>query len=406
MSYSSVNTAPNTSLKYNILWPEDLDTIKITEEERDLLQAKIEELRDELIPKSETYEPYTFCSRIPGSCPRRVLVNHDHYFVVLNTHGGMPKFDSTGAQQKKIKYVWECKSGRFWLKKAFFSFKQRDCIKYLQYAPNLGKSSLGIPKLVTDGGSEHTKRKLRYFEEMAELPLPKMLDQPECRLEFSYLVGLMDSVRKIHAVKYQPARFHYLRTPEKYTSFDTAHNLFHGDISPNNVICENIKDTKSGNTYSKLMLTDFYGLGDLENLYWTTGWASPECIQFAKTRTKYQEMNRSEFMAKYGAKKDTWAMGLIIGSLIRGGMHPKYKQNLPSFSFITDKLKFDSTGEYVIDESGLADITQEEIDSKIDALIEEESSEAIKVVWNTVKNYLVVNPDKRLTMAECNINIS
>ncbi|MEC7838575.1 MAG: hypothetical protein VX777_00895 [Chlamydiota bacterium] len=400
MSYSPVNTAPSTSLKYNILWPENLDTIKITEKERDLLQAKIEELRDNLLPESETSKPYRLCSRTPNSCPRRLHICHDHYFVVLNNHGKMPMFDSTGAQQKKIKYVWDCKTGRFWLKKSLFSSKQAECILYLKYAPNLSKSFLGIPKLVTDSGSEDVKNKLRYFEEMAMFSLPILLKKRQVKLNFDYILGLMDSLRKIHAVKYTPSAFHSLSIPGQYSSFGAPHPLFHGDISPNNVICENVINKESGKAYSKLMLTDFYAIGDIKNIYWTKGWGSPECIQYAKTHTKYQTMNTSKFMAKYGAKKDTWAMGLIIGSLIRGKMHPKYEQSLPCFSFITDKLKFDPTGKYVIDESGLAGITQEEIDSKINALIEEEPSEPIKELWKTVKKYLTVNPDKRPTLAD------
>lgn len=333
--------------------------------------------------KKANTEPYIIYKR-SENCPRKILINHEHSFVILNNHGGMPSFDKSGAQQQKIRYIWDCRSGKFWLKKTFASEKQHDAICYLIYGPDKGESSLGLPKMFMS----ENESKFRYFEEMANFTLPKFLVQKERNLDISELVALMDALRKIHSVLYQPASFFSI--DKSYSSnYNLSHVLFHGDISPNNILYE-----KS----IGLMLTDFHSLGDLNNLYWTRGWASPECIQFAMTGTKYQDMTTKEFLAKYGAKKDTWAMGLIIGSLYRGRLAPPRRNPLPFFSFIIDKLKFDKTGQTVVDESGIADITQEEIDSKLDEMIKNEPEQLLKALLNCVKRYLTVDPDNRPTM--------
>lgn len=61
MSYSPVKTAPSTSLKYNPLYPENLNLIKITK--KDLLQDKIKALRDRLFSKSDSLKFYIFSYR-------------------------------------------------------------------------------------------------------------------------------------------------------------------------------------------------------------------------------------------------------------------------------------------------------------------------------------------------------
>lgn len=400
MAFNSAASAAASSQR--LVWPESLDTIKITEAERDLLQAKIEEVSKTLRPKTATSDPFVCALRDSSSCPRRLWISNDHCFVVLNSHGGMPKFDAAGFQQKKITYVWDCVHGGFWLKKACLSTKQIECIKFLKYAPDLGKSSLGLPSMVMDRVPEINKGKIRFFEKMATLPLPKWPEQFGLFFDFKCIIGLMDALRKIHSVRYQPPTFYSLVSSASslftHGSYDASHTLFHGDISPNNIICEKIEDKESGRFYPRLMLTDFYGLGDVNDIVWTRGWASPESIQFAKTRTKYQDMSVSSFMTQYGAKKDTWAMGLLIGSIMISD--PKFKQMLPSFSFITNKLKFDPTGQFVVDETGLADITQEEIDAEIDAYIKISPQREVKLLWDCVKRYLTVDPDKRPTMAQ------
>lgn len=395
MSINPANTETSSSQTYNLIWPDNLDDIKITEEEKNVLQSKIESLLQQLPSNTSSKDLYG-CRTRSSSCPRRILVNHVHYFVMLNNHGGMPNFGESGAQQKKIKYIWDCYSGSFWLKKRYATYKQGESIKYIKYGLDIGKSSMGFPEIVFDYGASNGKP--LYFEKMATMSLPKWIDTYGCKLNGIQIVGLLHALRKIHLVQYNPPSFSYADRLG-YCNFDTIHTLFHGDISPNNIICEKPMNPDTEDMRPRLMLTDFFGIGDLNRIYWTKGWASPETIQFAVTRTKYQDLKNNEFLAKYGAKKDTWAMGLLIGSLLRGGFLPQYKQRLPFFSFIANKLKYDSENQYVVDESGLADLTQEEIDSKIDALIENSENDFLKVFWGIVKKYLIIDPDKRPTLA-------
>lgn len=386
-------TIPTNKENFSIYWPNDLNIIKVTEEEKKIINYNITKLRSILSQRNANLDPQLIQYK-NSICPRTLCIVCDHSFVLLNSHGGMPKFDSFGTQQKKIKYVWDCQTGSFWLKKSLLSLKQADCLNFLKYFPDVGLSSLGLPNILFWNQNRH--KKIRYFEEMASSTLPIYLKTSKPSFNLTYIVGLMDALRKIHTTKYQPATFSVPNFGP--ASYGYSHTLFHGDISPNNIICVQVKENDK--FIAKLMLTDFYGIGNLENFIHTRGWLSPEGVQYTITRTKYQEMRTPEFLSKYGTKKDTWAMGLLIGSILRGGLNLNTKQPLPFFSFITKKLKYSSDG-FIVDESGIAQLRQEEIDFKINTLIEHQPSEKLKTIWRCVKRYLTIDPDARPTMEEC-----
>lgn len=387
---------PSMEIQIPILWPVDVGILKITTEEQKLINNNIIKAIAKIPQKNFDNDPYIICFR-NNSCPRRLFITNDHWFVVLNHHNGLDEFPCYGAQQKKVTYVWDCNKGSLWLKKRVFSEKQIEFIQYLQYSETCGKSNLGFPEMIID---KKTLYKYRYFEKKANNSLPVLLKNSKCSIQIEHLLGLIDAVKKIHSTNYKPAKFSYNNTE---ITFANSYTLFHGDISPNNIIYEMVEfhDELS----PRIMLTDFYGFGDCTRVVWTRGWASPECIQFSVTRSKYQEFNDQEFLMKYGAKKDSWALGLIIGSLIRGSFHINYPQPLPCFSFITNKLIFNKYN-FVMDESGIENLTQEEIDSKIDSLIELEKSDLIKILWKFVKNLLIINPDERPSLEEFDFKIT
>lgn len=374
-------------------WPKDLYDLRLKYEDKVILEERIKSLYKGLVPQGPTNHPYSYHQR-DETCPRKLFVTHQYCFVVLNSHNGMPYFDKRGLQQSKIKYIWECREGCFWLKKRLFSQKQFECLFILNH---LG--DVGYPQIELDATKED-KGQYRYFEKKAPSTLPEWLKE-HCRsLSLRSLIGCIDAVKKIHNLQYQPASF-LLYDAGTTGHLSMPHTLFHGDISPNNFICE-----RSASGEIKVMLTDFHSIGDLKHIYWTTGWISPETVQYSITKDKYQDLDTRQFLKEYGAKKDTWALGLLIGSLLRGKFHPKYEQSLPCFSFITDKLKFDATGQGVIDQSGIAKITQEEIDAKIDKIINRTRIDDIREIWLCVKAYLRVDPNERPTVYERHLILS
>jgi len=390
-----MSTITTVTSSCGLKWPENLAAINITEAERDQLDQVIISLQKQIKPDTETCSLRIFHAKDLTS-PRRLDVSNSEALVVLK---GVQLFGKTGAQQKKIKRVWDCVSGSFWLQKRIFSSQQPEFIKYLINGKDIGESNLGFPKMALDSLATSFKAKLRYFEKEATASLPEWIEQFGPYFDLKHTVGLLDALRKIHSTQYQPAK--YERIHEKSSSyFAMPHKLFHGDISPNNVICEKTVDD-TGKIYPRMMLTDFSSLGQTEHLYWTPGWESPETRQFSD-KTKYQSMSIIDFQMTYGAKKDTWAMGLLLGSLIRGQL---YKQSLPYFSFILNKLKFDDSGN-LTDSSGIANITQKEIDDKLDELISQSSQDLIQPLYRTVKAYLRVDPDERPTLTECFIGVS
>jgi len=382
------------SSAHPIFWPEPLEQIKVSQEEKNKLEQIIKQIQIKLatMPRGKIVG-----SMRSSNCPRRLFVGEKFAFVVLNRHGGMKLFPKEGKQQKQIKYVWDCYSRSFWLKKHVLSCKQINCIKYLINGPNVGDSALGLPKLSEDSVSFKQKKKLRYFEKLAPCSLLEWLskNRPNLKITFQTICGLMDAVRKIHMVRYHPCAFEVFDASTRSAlQFDFPHTLFHGDISPNNIICE------GGGKNVRFMLTDFYGIGHLK-IAWTPGWGSPETMQFLKTHS-YKGLNEEQFCSKYGAKKDTWAMGMLIGSILQGGMHKFFNFYLPCFSFVRKRLDISFNRDTIrLLDSKLANISQKEVDNEIDSLMQKQGNEATKVLWGFVKKYLRVNPDERPTMAEC-----
>jgi len=390
----------------HLFWPTDLKEVGLTEQERSLLEQKIQSgcsALSQKTPERRVFDVFFRSSEVPREC----IVNDSRVFVFLGSSGGKAETsDQKGLYVTKTRRVWECVQGKYWHEVVSHSPEQDVnkalcCIRCIQEGPDMGLSQRGLPELTTDLLFQR-KAGLRYLEEAAELSLFDGVRGRDFSLHTDDIRALVDALRKIHDKKYSPATFFSSEGTGDgcglEMAFDIGHTLFHGNISPNAVVCQKAEKNSSKNSRLRLMLTDFASLGDLKRLVWTAGFGSPETIQFVQ-ETGFQEECTETFLARYGAKKDTWAMGLLLGFLLLGKKPSRDEQILPCFSFITKKLVFDDLGN-VTDEAGLANITQEEVDSEIDPLMEASLPDR-KELWRCVKEYLTVDPDKRPTAAEC-----
>lgn len=369
---------------YKIHWPDDLNEINITQNEKFLLEKRIIKLIPNL-PDKENYDS-TIHSPKSNSCPRRLMITKKHWFVILNNKNTL--LENQRNQCERITNVWDCKNGETWHRKALLSDKQKNCLSYLIYSPNSGLSFYGLPKMQID---TKISDKFCYFEEKATQTLSGWL-QAKPMIKIKSIVGLVDAVGKIHQSFYEPSKFYCLNSPEMTTRFSSPHRLFHGNISPNSIYCVSDEEINT-----RLILSDFYRIGDLSNISWSRGWASPEAISFLYLK-EYKEMDSDEFMVNFGAKKDSWALGLIVGSLILKNINIIYGIPFPPFKFITEKIKFDLQKK-IIDETEIANITQEEINREIEYLIESEENYNARILWGFVKKLLIVNPDERPTVS-------
>ncbi len=391
-----------------ILWPKCLADIHLEEDEKETLDQKIRIFASRKEQNLWDLGDKDFSlSKAPSMCeslPRRVVFSGDRIFVVLNNRGGMPNFYEDGYRSHKIQYVWECYSGALWLKKRLYTPVELAPLKALASSPAVGFSELGLPGLAVDPTGKSMfdgrgKSKLRYFEKMAPCTLTQGLEKFGRTLHVKCLLGLIDAVRKIHLQKGEADGYsaYYIKIGHLRLSSNLSYTLFHGNISPDNILCEEFIDETTGETYPRLILSGFSRLGNLHVLNarkW--GWNSPEYI-YQSVSKEYYKRHDSSFSADYGAKRDTWALGLLLAYFFLG----RYEdQCLPNFNFLASKLTFDESGKYIVDESRLAEITQKEIDLEIDRIIKGLPSEELKVVWGFIRGCLVVDPDLRPTIAQ------
>lgn len=375
-----------------LVWPKHLDCIGITKKEQKEITQKVKALQKLLPSKTSDSFPTVQVER-SNQFPRRLLLTHKHAFIVLNQHGGELSLDKSGSS-KKVSYVWDCEQGKLWSKESVFSSKQIHCIDYLSLGKNVGLSHLGLPEMLPDYRSESDKIKNQFFEKKSGVTLSQFFNSHE-NYNLNSIIGLVDALKKIHQVTYTPPSFKYLNEKSGERScYGLCHVLFHGDISPKSIFCE-IMGVSSNH---KFVISNFYRLGSLDTMVWTEGWASPECIQFLNNHEKYAELPQDAFLAKYGEKKDVWAMGLIVGSILKKRFNCVHGHDLPPFSFIISKLKISKKGK--IDESKIAAITQKEIDKEMRRLIKKEPSKPLKKVWKFVWKCLTVDPEKRPSLSE------
>ena len=223
--------------------------------------------------------------------------------------------------------------------------------------------------------------------------------------QFISLVSLQNAVKIIHSLFFTPAKLVEFSNEEKEYCYSTYEGpCFHGDISPHSIMCEPDSTHQGVMNYR---LVNFDQSFNPDKITWTKGWGSPETIKFAVTKTRYQNLTERQFNHEYGQKKDTWALGLIIGALLLGKLHVVQPNIiLPPFTCIADRLLI---AQGSIDESGLSNLKQKEIDGELDRIISCEADDTVgknrKSIWGLVKRWLKINPDERLDMSQAYLDV-
>jgi|GEM_PF-6399040 hypothetical protein len=398
---ASCTSAKNSAQNWPIIWPADLGEIGITEKERNILDEKIQQLQSKI---------QTVSSSVKLGADRPILmrdkfslhklrISRDHSFVVLRHPVGESKVKERDEQQEKIKAVWDCRTGTFWLQKRIFGFSGGDMLRHVKSDPVIELSYLSLPELVID----ETGKKACYFEKKASFSFSDWLQDFPLKIETDSVCGLMQVLRKIHT-----GTFTMSVESSGICDFKNAfvgYPLFHGAISPKNLVYEKI--VSRGLSCPKWQLTGFSNMGNPKMIVWTPGWEPPEYIKWAicngnnSAMFKENDLNLHpldiDFMAEYGVKRDTWAMGLLIGSLLRRNF-VRGTDCLPFLECIREKLTLDACGR-ITDQSGILKLTQTEMDEEIDVLIES-AWHPVKALWDCVKKYLRIDPEKRPTAAE------
>lgn len=401
--FRALNVVKNTQ---SFFWPQDLDCIKMTQEEQEITECTIRALQRCLPQDTKEYIAHSTIKHHmtinlgDGSkkfIPRSLIVSHHRAIVKLNQKGGMPTV-AGGAHQQVMKFAYDAFKGQMLIKKKLFSQYETALYYYLQHCLASNQDMTGLAEIVH---VETINGILRVFERQYSCTLAEYMQSSNPKMNIPRFLEIQTGLRTLHSVNFRSASI----SQANGTSHSRGYygSCYHGDVSPNNIMIA--KDSETGDVSFKLI--DFAAGGSEHNVFWTPGWGSPEAIQFAK-RLNFQQCNVAQFNVRYGQKKDTWAYGLLLGSMLRGGFHPKHPGlSLPCFSFIEEKIK---VSEGKIDDSGIAGLTQKEIDDKLDeivAAIDPDHSErdSLIALWNVVKAWLRVDPEKRPSVTQCYLNV-
>lgn len=400
----STTTSVSSSTNLKFIWPNGYGDCGLSTQDR----VAIEESIKFCLPKEPDYPSSGYTYKIikknswGGSCDNGFKINVKKTLFLTSKVAivslGIKDTQAFGAQQNKLTIGFDILSGDIYYKKQIFSHYEENLLKFIMSPANDSKSGFSTFLVYK------YQSKSKCWEKKETNTLKEWMSTNEPLL-LNNLASIQNSLRTLHSIHYLPACFKY---KDQILTFDDAvRGCFHGDISPRNIVCTN---DEKGNTTFKLI--DYSG-GDLKSLCWTRGWGSPEYVAYAQSKGPYKHLSTTEFNIKFGRQKDAWSLGLIIGSLLRRTGHEHIsKEGKPCFSFILSRLKVSPEG--ILDDSAIADITQEEIDDKIREIKEQvKSTVSDKILqnsllnwWSAINNWLTVDPMKRPNVSEVYITYS
>lgn len=351
-------------------WPAHLADIGLTADEKTLLEAKIHQM----MLQWNTRHEKTFEKR-GEDCPRHVYAFSNHMFVQLHS-----------------KDAWDCITGSMWLKKPIRKMDQLLFVQAWENLHQLNSQGEGVlPEVAINSSCAFSWKKACYFEKKTSTSFVSWLKDHSEPLPPRSLNGLWLAVKQLHSLEYIPSQVNYSIDKNHVLSASMVQQsfLFHGDISPLNIVCAMQQDKN----HPLLMFTYPQTLGLVEQVWSTFGWESPETARFLALENPNPDI--STFNVRYGRKRDVWAMGLLCASLLKGGLSYTDDEVLPPFAFIRNRLIKEGK---TINSSALAGLTQDEVDAEIIPLIEQETDPENLVFWIKVKACLTVDPEKRPTM--------
>lgn len=384
----------------HFLWPKDSQTLGLSPQGIKRLDAALKALQNDHTPRSRS--AYTALSsgapfqsvhsKKNHRLARSVVFTPDHLFVSIPSKNGLP-VPPVHQGKKPPKYVWDAKTGTLWQKARIITPIAQTLLRSIHQSQWKDKWK-AVPEIgaVMDQDGKSSVIQRSYPHNLQEATTRVQITQVSIGIE--HLVFLQNALKAIHDRSCKPATLVKEHGRHLTKVFSGYHGpCFHGDINPQNVLCEPDAD---GNL--RLFLT---GLEQAcpDKVHWTPGWASPETIRFANSTKEELCEAAAKFNRKYGQKRDLWALGLLLCTVLRGGEHPDHRgKNLPHLNCILRHIvKKDGT----IDESGLLNLTQAEINQELDVfertlgLDTHPKGEVFKVIIGMVRKWLRVDPDSR-----------
>lgn len=340
-------------------WPE-AKLLGLSEEELEALKAYVKE-------NKETFAAYELdkplkIQRKNESIPLSLLLVPDAAGRVSRIIL-LPRSEHVGivgkGSFKEVKYAYDLTRGEQLVKK-FMAGKERKIVKDLQDQDAVLKVRAERQKKV-----DKTKG-FQHFEPLATGTLESLITKRLSQKEKMELVGgLLKALKEFH---------------DKST--DSTSNYYHGDIKPANILYKKMPD----GSY-KVFLSDFGFTNRTSGYAGTPQWISPE--------------HANRWHRKAGEKKiqgqalDVWAMGLLIGSLLKGYELPdRFFSEIVSEHIRNNADKADLTKNIIKKLSFMDQSTMDRFIGKFRPLTRDPQ---VNKAWNIVQKMLDVDVGTRIT---------
>lgn len=340
-------TGKNKELQF--YWPENLNLLGITEEERQKLDDLLNGLKDQL--STERLEH-------PWKLERKV---EDLPLSLLIVPGGdgtvgkvflLPRSEKVGivgeGSYKAVKKAYDLTSGDFLVKK-ITSEREGQTVKNLQDQKRVLKLRAETKKVVNG------ENMLRQYEPLADGTLRNIVGRSMTKKQKVDLIKqLLKALNAFHE-----------KTTQKGSRY------YHGDIKPDNIL---YKQEADGTI--QLFFADF-GFTNRRSIAGSPAWISPEhAVRWLKLETLDPQDRKVQ-----GNELDVWAIGLVIASLLAGRNFPR--------EFLKCESEKDETLE------ALCKLTQADVDEQILRYQGLERDSGLKRNWDIVRGMLSVDPKER-----------
>ncbi|MCE5318277.1 MAG: hypothetical protein LLG04_13070 [Parachlamydia sp.] len=175
---------------------------------------------------------------------------------------------------------------------------------------------------------------------------------------------------------------------------------YHSDIKPDNLLFN-----RQPAGYDAV-ISDVESVNDLERIYGTMGWMSPEKIRYWNGPLRESSYNKT-----HGQHDDIWSMGLVFASMLKNQLHElrhdtrfeRYGARVAPLACLYQKCQFKLT-ENRFDDSSVAHLTQQELNREINQLIAEAlfkpDGAALEKMWDIVRRMLFIDYNRRMSARE------
>ncbi|MBS0634957.1 MAG: hypothetical protein JSR37_05810 [Verrucomicrobia bacterium] len=273
--------------------------------------------------------------------------------------------------QRTAKQSYDLTTGSYLVRKKCVSAMEEGLLRYLkEHRPHGLTELVAIRKEPKERGVVKTQA----LERLYNGPLSILFGSPiSIEQKLILFENLLSGLKQLHSLQ--------MRDTERFVTL----GAFHFDISPNNILVFWVPET--GNWQA--VIADFGLTCHLTTVIGTVGYRSPENIWIEQYGLNRLESNVIEHNIRYGQKKDIWALGLVLATILVGRFSLK-GGNLAPLASIESAVSLTP-----ITDVAIGSLQQQDIDRDIAAFKDASKGAAYNGLWDIVALMLRVDPDER-----------